>query len=148
MTYSDTTPAVHRATRADMPVLTKLCHAFWDTYFEEVPYDPPHFLDYVERNLDEENLFVAILGEADGMLMGCVVPTIFSPRPMVREIVWYTEPHARGRGMALYRAFDRWARARGVGHVMCSLPWVEPAMEKLGYRMVEVSYFKTLAPAK
>ncbi|MGL6210827.1 MAG: GNAT family N-acetyltransferase [Paracoccaceae bacterium] len=145
MTYAETTSAVRRATAADMPILTRLCFAFWSTHFPEVPYDPPHFLAYIERNLDNENLFVAILGEGDGMLMACIVPTIFSTRLMVREIVWYTEPSARGRGMPLYRACERWARASKVEHMMCTLPWVEPAMERLGYKMAEVSYFKTLS---
>lgn len=146
MTKSPASSRVRQAVASDVPVLRELFHRFWEENFPTVAYNPKHFLSYVEKNLGNDDLFIAILNEKDGVIMGCVTPTVYSPEPMAREMVWYTLPEARGHGMLLYRAFESWAKASHVSQVMFTLPWVEPKMERLGYKMAEVSYFKRLGP--
>jgi RimJ/RimL family protein N-acetyltransferase len=135
---------VRKATQADLPQLALLIDEFRKTYHPDAPFDPAMFLDRVTTNLDNPRFIILMLDNGEGMLIGHVVFSNCSAEPVARELVWFTRPTARGKGMPLLRAFRAWAEGLNLRYLFCTIADVNPAMERLGFRQMEVSYFMEL----
>lgn len=89
-------------------------------------------------------------GEILGALGGVAYPDLYSDREIATEMFWFVREGARGKGMDLYRAFERWARERGCGqirmvHLMDSMPErLAKVYRHRGFTPVEIHYVKEL----
>jgi GNAT superfamily N-acetyltransferase len=89
-------------------------------------------------------------GQIHGVIGGVVHPEIYGDRTIAEEFFWFVRPYSRGSGVALYRAFERWARERGADEIqMCHLTESMPAKvarfySGAGFHAVEVRYAKAL----
>lgn len=83
-----------------------------------------------------------------GMIGGVVYVHPYSGALTAFEAFWWTEPtaRARGTGVRLLRAFERWAQTKGATHVQMVAPngHVGSFYERAGYALVECSYQRAL----
>lgn len=90
-------------------------------------------------------------GEIAGTLGGVAYPEINSGELVATEFFWFVDPDRRGGGLRLYRAFERWARAKGcrelrMAYLMDSMPEkLDTLYRRLGFEPVEVQYVKELS---
>ena len=97
-------------------------------------------------------IFAERRGAVVGAIGGILHPDLYDPsREVADEFFWFVLPEHRGAGVALYRAFERWARERGAHQIqMCHLTDVMPAKvsrfyERAGFQPIETRYAKELA---
>lgn len=96
----------HRAARLKRYAMFEQCQAGWADWFGLCIADP-NFSCFVAE--DEKKLV--------GMVTGAVAPIFFCPNlTYAGETVYWISPGARGKGHgnALLRAFEEWARQKGV----------------------------------
>lgn len=98
---------------------------------------------------DASALFVAEAGAGEivGAIGVSLLPSLKSRALIRMERFWWVEPEARGLGLALYRAADRWARAHGAEIHSLVSPAADEAVARLyrrmGYVPVETVWVKT-----
>lgn len=96
-------------------------------------------------------LLVEDSGEIAGTLGGVVYPDLYSGDLVATEFFWFVREGCRGKGLALYKAFEEWARARDCGeirmvHLLDLMPEkLERVYRRLGFVPAEVHYVKELA---
>lgn len=134
--------SVRSALPEDMDTIGELFEEFRLAHQPDVPYDPDHFLGYVRKGLDDPSCLALLLDDDKGLLLAAITQSIYAPQKLAKEIVWYTRPDARGRGMALFRAFGLWAGMMGADHVHCTLQRPSPAMARMGFTLTEVGYIR------
>lgn len=92
--------------------------------------------------VDEEN------GQIVGLLGYAVFPHYYTGEKTAAEIMWYVMPEFRKSfiGVALFRRAEAEARKAGCVTMQMSAPTeaVGKAYEAMGYRALEVAYFKDL----
>jgi GNAT superfamily N-acetyltransferase len=84
------------------------------------------------------------------MLGALIFPDVNSSDLVATEMFWYSDKNARGCGLALFSAFERWAKENGAKHaIMVHLSNSMP--EKLrrfygkkGYCEVDTHYMKEI----
>lgn len=85
-------------------------------------------------------------GELAGMIgmLATIHPT--SWEPVASELFWYVPPEARGGGLKLLFAGERWARESGCKRCIMVSPneRVGTLYERLGYEFLETQYVKAL----
>jgi len=70
--------------------------------------------------------------------------------PVAQEFFWFVDEDCRGRGVMLYRALEKWAKAKGCRHLRMvymvdSMPdKVRHFYERAGFSPMEVVYTKEL----
>ncbi len=90
-------------------------------------------------------------GVPAGVIGGFLHSELYGSSLLAEEMFWLVAKERRGRGIALYRAFEAWARARGAEsiqmvHLSDSLPEkLEAFYLKMGFEQVETRYSKRLA---
>lgn len=136
--------ALRPATLSDMATVHRLVNEFWCGYQTAVCYEPETFIPFVRDNLDNDDFLVLLLNETDGLLIGCITETVYASARVAKELLWYTRHGARGRGLPMIRAFERWARSRGAVDLYCTIRDRHPAMDRLGFVPVDVGYTKRL----
>lgn len=93
---------------------------------------------------------VALLAVQDrsivGMLLALLHTHFLSGERMAGEVAWWTEPEARGTGLRLLRAAERWARENGAVRfqMIAPSPDVERIYQARHYAKVETTYQLTL----
>ena len=93
-------------------------------------------------------LFVAArAGTLVGMIGVFVFPHPISGEAIGSEVMWWMEPDARGAGIRLLRAAERWVKARGATRfqMIAPTPDVEAIYERLGFEKVETVYQRSVA---
>jgi hypothetical protein len=125
-----------------MHIIGQLAHEFWQDHNPRVPYEAEYFLDFVRDNIGKPDFLALLLGDDQGMLLAILTKSIFSPRKLAKEIVWFTRPSARGHGMQLFRIMNIWAEMMGVEDIHCSLQKPSPVMERLGFTTTEFGYIR------
>ncbi len=86
-----------------------------------------------------------------GVIGGFVHPELYGGAILAEEMFWFTSEKRRSVGVALYRAFEAWARSRGAEsiqmvHLMDSMPEkVASFYVRLGFEPIETRYSKRLA---
>ena len=92
-----------------------------------------------------------IVAETDGVLAGGICGHVYrhpmSGNLVASEVGWWMDPHKRGAGMRVLRAFEAWARAHGAEAIQMIAPnaRVGSFYARLGYRLAETTYQRRLA---
>ncbi|OED49591.1 hypothetical protein AB838_05890 [Rhodobacteraceae bacterium (ex Bugula neritina AB1)] len=141
--------AVRHATQDDLPLLKELSTEFRAVHKrgKQLPYDEAAWLEALDAAIGSDEMLVLILDEGAGFFVGAISATPYAPIPVANELVWYTKPESRGRGFALYRAFMRWAEGKNVEYVFLTMPEPTPALERLGFEVADIGYFKKMPRA-
>lgn len=71
-----------------------------------------------------------------GFLAASIERTVISPEPVACEHGWYAED---GKGLALLRAFEAWAKIYGARVLISTGPF-GPDLARLGYRLSEKAW--------
>jgi GNAT superfamily N-acetyltransferase len=81
-----------------------------------------------------------------GMVGVVVLPHMLTARPYGAEVAWWCNPEARGHGLRLLRAAERWAKDHGAATMQFVAPTedVERIYQRLGYVKLETAYEKEL----
>lgn len=93
---------------------------------------------------------VILLTEKDGIPVGMVgvtvLPHMLTGRPYGAEVFWWCNPEARGHGLRLLKAAERWAEAHGAETMqfVAPTPDVERLYQHLNYAKIETAYEKDL----
>ena len=87
----------------------------------------------------------AVLMTERGVIGGAVHPTFCDQDWKIAvELFWW----ARGDGLVLLRAFERWAQQAGANEVrmtsLAALPRADRLIRRVGYEPAEVSYSKVI----
>ena len=108
----------------------------------------------VHSNSDGVVLVAEADGEVAGFLLGMALPLWFDSLDWsAAELAWWVDPKHRGGSTAarLVRAFEDWAKGRGVARVVLSdvefADAAQPAgalIERLGYTMTERAFAKAI----
>jgi GNAT superfamily N-acetyltransferase len=85
-------------------------------------------------------------GELAGMIG--VIATIhpYSGESVLSELFWYCAPEARGGGVKLFLAAEKWGRENGVVHSIMGAPDERVAQfyTRMGYAPFDMNYIKKL----
>jgi GNAT superfamily N-acetyltransferase len=150
---------IERLTTAQLPELEPGAREFYASSTVLRYLDPARFIEIWTAFLSSGNaaIFAARngAGEKPGMITGAiggiVHPDLYDAARLVAdEFFWFARPDHRGAGVALYRAFEQWARERGASEIqMCHLIDSMPAKVarfymSAGFHAVEVRYSKDL----
>jgi GNAT superfamily N-acetyltransferase len=93
---------------------------------------------------------VILLAERDGVALGMIGVIAYdhfvSGTRIAGEIMFWTDPAARGLGLRLLRAAEAWATGRGAEamHMISPDPRVDTLYERMGYRAVERTFQRNL----
>lgn len=138
---------VRQATVDDVPAIVATGDRFvQDTVYREALADNPaqraHFVTWLVTTPDGA---VWVLEDQDtvvGILGGMIYAHPMDGRRTAAEMFWWVDPGARGHGLKLLRAFERWAVAQEAEKVVVAAPSseVERLCERLHYVKREVSY--------
>jgi hypothetical protein len=138
---------IRAATHNDLDTIRELSLEFWRAHNPRGPFDPDFFINHVRAGIDDPTFLALLLDDDQGMLLALATKSLFAPSGLAKEIVWFTRPAARGRGMQLFRGFVVWARMMGLDHIHCTLQEPSPAMERLGFFSTEVGYMRPVGRA-
>ena len=141
----------------------KLTFAFMVQQFTtESPYDlkinPDKLLSNFENAVDNPDVNIAFLekdGEAIGVIVSALAPSLFSDDVMVAELVWYVQKEHRDarKAFLLMNEQEAWAKDRGctfvsMGSLVSDSPEeekrIETLYEKKGYALKEKTFVKGL----
>jgi hypothetical protein len=136
---------IRAATLNDLDTIRELSLEFWQTHNPRTPFDPDYFIGQIRARIGQSSFLALLLDDDQGMLMAIATQSLFSPSSLAKEIVWFTRPAARGRGMLLFRPFLLWAKMLKLDHIHCSLQEPSAAMERLGFHTTEVGYMRSIA---
>ena len=136
--------AVRSAKLDDLPLLKELSSAFRFAHKTgmKLPYDEDSWVEWLSNAILRDDYLILILDEGKGFFVGAISATPFAPMPVAYELVWYTFPEAKGRGSSLFRAYLRWAKEKNVEYIFCTMPEPSAALERLGFEVADVGYFK------
>jgi hypothetical protein len=135
---------IRAATLDDLDTIRELSLEFWRTHNPRTPFDPDYFMGQIREKIGQSSFLALLLDDDQGMLMAIATQSLFSPSRLAKEIVWFTRPAARGRGMLLFRPFVMWAKMLKLDHIHCSLQEPSAAMERLGFHTTEVGYIRSI----
>lgn len=118
-------------------------------YAEFVSIDPGQLLKSVVDIVSNPE-GVGFVSEREGRTNGMIALLIYAhPYSGIRtafEVVWWVDPEARGCGMRLLSAAEKWAKENGAEAMQMVAPTekVGHLYERLGYKPVETSYQRSL----
>ncbi|MDB6455032.1 hypothetical protein [Falsirhodobacter sp. 20TX0035] len=75
-----------------------------------------------------------------GFIAGLLQPTLVSPKPVAKELGWWSGD--RRDGVRLLRAFEAWAEERGATLVQLSTAPDGPDLTRLGYARAELAWVR------
>lgn len=141
---------IREATLADIPALTRMGLAFLRTsgYRSFVRENPAQIAVLAERLITTQG--VVLLAERHGVAVGMIGlvagPHFISGDLFVGEVIYWIEPTARGLGVRLLRAAERWAAAYGALTMQMISPnaRVDALYERFGYQPVERTFQRTV----
>ena len=146
-----TTTAIRAATEADIATMVAMGQRFRNesVYAARLAENPDQMAAHGRMLLasDDGLLLVAARdGEVVGMIGALIFVHHLSGALTAAESFFWVNPDARGCGVRLLRAFERWARTRGATTVqmIAPTPEVEQLYARLGYAPLEVAYTKEL----
>lgn len=141
--------SLRRATITDLPTLKSLCEAFRAErkFAAELPFDVDMFMRSLSAAMDNDDMLLLLLDDDQGLFLGALGVTPYSTIQVAHELLWYTRPNARGKGLSLLRAYMHWAEAKRVEYVFMTLAEPSRAMERFGFIRADTGYFMRLPPA-
>jgi GNAT superfamily N-acetyltransferase len=137
----------------ELPLLEACAREFYGASRFLETFDMNRFRAIWEALLGSGNAVIFIDdrdGEIAGTLGGLVHPDIYGGELVAEEFFWFVRESHRGRGIRLYREFERWARDKGAVSIqMVHLLDVMPQKVSQfylceGFQPVETRYAKSL----
>lgn len=138
----------------DIPDLVDLARRFLDDHAQywggPRKLDPPGFARHLCTLIGRRDAGFFVGETEDGELAGWIalllLPDIYSGGMVAMKLHWLTADAHRGRGKALLRAGEAWARENGARQAIVAALHDRPAalLKKLGYAQLEISYCKDL----
>lgn len=153
---------IREATVADVPRLVALTRRFIATSgYAAVLADNPAAVTALVTYLIEDPAGLVLVADTGsgaedavvGLLGVALTPSLYSGERVVLETIWWVEPEARGPGLALLRAAERWAAEQGAVRIEMIAPVdglgprVGQLYQRRGYRAVETHYVAPVTPA-
>jgi GNAT superfamily N-acetyltransferase len=140
---------IREATEADVPAIVAMAERFVSStsYHGFMVLDPLKVAGLTARLIADPD-GVCFVAEREGRPLGMLALHVFdhpmSTDRIASELVWWGEPDARGSGMRLLRAAERWATAHGATVLQMVAPTaaVGDLYRRLGFAPVEISYQK------
>lgn len=138
------------------PELLAMGQLFFDEAHLPGVFNPTYFSNQWQQFITSGvgNMWVA--KKSDGVIVGAIAalkhPDVCTGDLVVQEMFWFMHPDHRGTfvAMRLYSAIECWARSLGA-YRLCMSTTFAPGCEKLrslyhklGFKAVDVFYFKTL----
>lgn len=131
---------IRQAGENDLSRLVVMAERFHALYVKFPAFVPEDFVNTCRWLIEEH-----FLGIADnGMLGGLTYPCPFNESSLIAvEMFWWSEDPKEGA--ALYRRFEKWAKAQGADQlVMVCLNGNPVPYERLGFEQAEVNFRKKL----
>lgn len=147
---------IRPATTADLAALEPLAREFYASSRHLGRFDMDRFTQFWGTYLKAGIGAVFVLDEGRGIagtIGGVLFPEPYSGELVATEMFWFVSSGSRGGGVALYRAFERWARERGctalrMVHLSDSMPEkLRDFYSRLGFQEIETHYSKPLREA-
>jgi len=142
---------IRPATLADVPAMVDMGGRFLaSTVYRDLMAHSPEQLNVLATMFVSDADKVALLAvEAErvtGMLLALLHTHFVSGERMAGEVAWWVEPDARGTGLRLLRAAEKWARENGAVkfQMIAPSPDVERIYQARHYAKVETTYQLTL----
>lgn len=144
---------IRAATVADLPRMEAVAREFYSASKHLREFHIARFVAVWTRllALEEAAIFLCeVDGEIAGAISGLVHPDIYGYELIAEEFFWFIRPEARGAGVRLYFAFEKWAREKGAQWIqMVHLKDLMPEKvgrfyEQMGYEAIETRYEKRL----
>lgn len=138
--------SIRVATADDLEILKDLFNDFCAERNDKltVPYDPDVFMESLVESIESDKMAVLLLDDGEGFFMGTLETAPFSTAMIANELLWYTRPVARGKGLSLLRAYISWAKEKKVECIFMNLPEPRIAVEWFGFNQAETGYFMRL----
>ena len=117
--------------------------------------DAPAQVEATVTQLVTSPTATVFVAERDGLVIGMIGLMRYvhhaSGLPTAGEVMWWVEPEARGRGVALLTRAERWAAETGAQQIQMVAPATNARVgrlyERRGYRAIETSYQAPVTPA-
>jgi hypothetical protein len=135
----DLTLAVRLAVGADIPRIIQMVEALRAEIGGPLVVDTAWTGGQVARLIGADDGAVWI--SRSGFLAAEIGPSIISPLPVAHEHGWWADD---GQGLRLLRAYEQWARQKGVALVHLSTGAFGPDLTRLGYRAAERHWVKAI----
>ncbi len=142
---------IRPAVLADVPTLVDMGgHFLEQTAYRDVIAHSPAQMTALASFLIAGEMSTVLVAEQSGAIVGMMglvaAPHFISGELSAGEVFWWMEPDARGAGLRLLRAAEQWARDKGANGLQMIAPdeRVGAVYQRLGYRLIERSYFRRL----
>jgi GNAT superfamily N-acetyltransferase len=142
---------IRAATKDDTARIVEMGERFASEteYREFITVDPERVREVVSNLVESENGVIFVSGSdatLTGMIGLVIYDHVWSGEATAFEVVWWVEPEARGDGVRLLRAAEKWARSKGIEKMQMVAPnrKVGILYERCGYVPVETSYQRNL----
>jgi GNAT superfamily N-acetyltransferase len=140
---------IREATLKDLPAIDMLARQFSEaSRFVEYRQEP--FLLTWANILVSGDGVIFLLDEGAGTLGAMKYPDPNTGELVAVEFFWFVDPAKRGKGIALLKRFEEWAKENKchkviMAHLIDSMPEkLGRFYSKCGYRAVEVHYIKEI----
>ena len=144
---------ITKATIEQLPLLHACAEEFYAASKHLHLFDLDKFVG-LWTDAIESGYGVVFIAEDNGQILGTIAgmahQDIYSSEMVASEFFWFVKESSRGGGIALYRAFESWAREQGcksiqMVHLLDSMPEkVGHFYKRMGFEAVEVRYSKSL----
>ena len=145
---------IRNAVAEDLTALSGLAESFHAEVQLPARFERRAFIKSWEKLLSSRagTIFVSEDNQAEmkAMLGALIFPDINSSDLVATEMFWYADKSSRGCGLALFSAFERWAKESGAKraimvHLSNSMPEkLRRFYLKKGYHEVETNYIKEI----
>ncbi len=142
---------IRPAVLADVPTLVEMGgHFLEQTAYRDVIAHSPEQMAAMASHLVTNDMCTVLVAEQAGAIVGMLglvaAPHFLSGEMSAGEVFWWMEPEARGAGLRLLKAAEQWARDKGATGLQMIAPddRVGAVYTRLGYRLIERSYFRRL----
>lgn len=143
---------IREATVEDIPALVEMGKRFRaeTRYVGIVEENAEQMAETARRLIESPSGVVFVACDASipiGMIGMMAYPDHISGARVAGEVFWWMEPEARGHGLRLLRAAEKWAKEQCASSIQMVAPdeRVEYLYRRLGYSRIETSYGKAVA---
>ena len=118
-------------------------------YRDLIAVDPARLSETMVKLAASDDALI-LVSDVDGRAVGAIAMVLydhpFAQTRTASEMFWWVDPEARGDGLRLLRAAEKWAQERGAAIVqmIAPTPRVSDLYRRLGYREVETSFQRSL----
>ena len=142
---------IRHATPEDWPRIVEMATRFvaetrYSDFIEISQEQVESSLDAITNSPNSVVLVSGSDGHITGMIVVMICPHPFSGERIAYEVVWWVDPEARGDGVRLLRAAEKFGKDSGAKKMNMVAPNDKVAhfYERLGYEKVEVAFQRSL----